>query len=154
MSGFNEEKIILDTYQQTIHKSRYARWDEETGKRETWEETCQRYVDFWISRDQLSSKDAKIIYEAIHDMRVMPSMRCMWTAGEALNKNNVAGYNCSFVPVDNPRAFDETMFILMAGTGVGFSVESQFVNTATYCKRCIYRNREGDLCHRFKRGMV
>ena len=114
----------MDVYQKFIHLSRYARWDEETGKRETWEETVQRYVDYW----ELGPKDAKEIYKAIHDMDVMPSMRCMWSAGEALRKNNIAGYNCSFVAVDNPRAFDETLYILASGTGVGFSVEAQHTN--------------------------
>lgn len=118
----------MDTYQKFIHLSRYARWDEVTGKREDWDETVTRYVKFWEDRGQLKPKDAKEIWHAIHDMRVMPSMRCMWAAGEALDKNNIAGYNCSFVAVDNPRAFDETLYILASGTGVGFSVEAQHTN--------------------------
>ena len=118
----------MDTYQKFIHLSRYARWKEDTGKRETWEETVTRYLDFWSERNQLKKKDYEELYEAIHSMSVMPSMRCMWAAGEALTKNNIAGYNCSFLAVDSPRAFDEALYILASGTGVGFSVESKFIN--------------------------
>ena len=118
----------MDTYQKFIHLSRYARWDEVTGRREDWDETVTRYIKFWEDRGQLKPKEAKELWQAIHDMRVMPSMRCMWAAGDALEKNNIAGYNCSFVAVDNLRAFDETLYILASGTGVGFSVESKFTN--------------------------
>jgi len=116
----------MDTYQKFIHLSRYARWDEETEKRETWEETVTRYLDYW--GDKLSEDEYAELYKAIHELEVMPSMRCLWSAGVALDKNNVAGYNCSFVAVDSPRAFDEALFILASGTGVGFSVEQKFTN--------------------------
>lgn len=116
----------MDTYQKFIHLSRYARWDEVSEKRETWEETVTRYLDFW--GDKINEDEYNELYEAIHTMGVMPSMRCLWSAGDALTKNNVAGYNCSFVAVDSPRAFDEALYILASGTGVGFSVESKFVN--------------------------
>ena len=116
----------MDIYQKFIHLSRYARWLEEENRRETWEETVTRYLTFW--GDKLDEDSYKELYKAIFDMEIMPSMRCMWSAGEALRKNNVAGYNCSFIAVDSPRAFDETLFILASGTGVGFSVESKFVN--------------------------
>ena len=120
----------MDQYQQFIHKSRYARWLESEGRRETWEETVQRYIDFWIGREQLTkdSEETQEIYNAIYNLDVMPSMRCMMTAGEALDRDNVAGFNCSYLHIDHPRAFDELMYVLMCGTGVGFSVERNFIN--------------------------
>ncbi len=118
----------MDQYQQFIHKSRYARWIPEEERRETWAETVQRYVDFWLNRKQIDSKMGKKLFKAIHDLDVMPSMRCLMTAGEALDKDNVAGFNCSYLHIDSPRAFDELMYVLMCGTGVGFSVERNFVN--------------------------
>jgi ribonucleoside-diphosphate reductase alpha chain len=118
----------MDKYQQFIHKSRYARWLSKEGRRETWEETVQRYVDFWVNRKQIDKKTATRLYEGIHSQKVMPSMRCMMTAGEALDKDNVAGFNCSYLAIDSPRAFDELMYVLMCGTGVGFSVERNFIN--------------------------
>tara|TARA_Y100000996_G_scaffold237832_1_gene186860 strand:+ start:11439 stop:13319 length:1881 start_codon:yes stop_codon:yes gene_type:complete len=118
----------MDQYQQFIHKSRYARWLPAEGRRETWEETVQRYVDFWVNRKQIDDKTAKLLYKHIHNLDVMPSMRCMMTAGEALDKDNVAGFNCSYLHIDSPRSFDELMYVLMCGTGVGFSVERVFVN--------------------------
>ena len=119
---------IVDQYQQFIHKSRYARWMSEKGRRETWAETVQRYVDFWSNRGQIDADMSKKLYKAIHNMDVMPSMRCMMTAGEALDKDNVAGFNCSYLHIDSPRSFDELMYVLMCGTGVGFSVERNFIN--------------------------
>ena len=118
----------MDKYQQFIHKSRYARWMKEEGRRETWEETVQRYVDFWTKRGQIDSKVAVKLYNGIHSQKVMPSMRCMMTAGEALDKDNVAGFNCSYLAIDSPRSFDELMYVLMCGTGVGFSVERNYIN--------------------------
>ena len=118
----------MDQYQQFIHKSRYARWLSDENRRETWEETVQRYVDFWVNRGQIDDKTAKKIYNAIYNLEVMPSMRCLMTAGEALDKDNVAGFNCSYLHIDSPRSFDELMYGLMCGTGVGFSVERNFIN--------------------------
>ena len=118
----------MDQYQQFIHKSRYARWIPEESRRETWAETVQRYVDFWINRGQVDDAVAKELYNAIHDLEVMPSMRCMMTAGVALDKDNIAGFNCSYLHIDSPRSFDELMYVLMCGTGVGFSVERNFIN--------------------------
>jgi len=118
----------MDQYQSFIHKSRYARWLENEGRRETWEETCSRYVDFFKEREQLNDEEGQEIWDAIHALEVMPSMRCMMTAGEALKRDNVAGFNCSYLHIDHPRAFDELMYVLMCGTGVGFSVERNFIN--------------------------
>lgn len=122
-----------DMYRQFIHISRYARWLPEHKRRETWEETVSRYFDFFEKHlkehyNYTLRKDARQELEnAVLAHEIMPSMRCLMTAGEALEKENVAGYNCSYVAVDSPRSFDEILYILMNGTGVGFSVESQFV---------------------------
>ena len=117
----------MDSYQQYIHKSRYARWREEDNRRETWKETVSRYIQFWVERDQLEPELANELYHAIYNLEVMPSMRCLMTAGEALSRDNMAGFNCSYIAVDNQRVFDEILYVLMCGTGVGFSVERQSV---------------------------
>lgn len=117
----------MDQYQEFIAASRYARWLPEQKRRETWEETVGRYCDFWLRSRKLDAKNAHIIYDAITTLNVMPSMRCLMTAGPALERDNVAGFNCSYLPIDHPRAFDELMYILLCGTGVGFSVERQYV---------------------------
>jgi ribonucleoside-triphosphate reductase len=119
-------------YQSFIHLSRYARWDYEQERRETWNETVSRYFDFFTEHIQetcnykLKKTERDELEEAVLKLEVMPSMRCLMTAGEALKRENVAGYNCSYVAVDHPRSFDEILYILMNGTGVGFSVESKF----------------------------
>lgn len=115
-------------YQQLIHLSRYARYDDDKGRRETWEETVERYIKFFKSRFPRKAIPWDELREAILNLEVMPSMRCMMTAGEALDKDNVAGYNCSYIPIDSPKCFDEILYILCCGTGVGFSVESKYVN--------------------------
>jgi ribonucleoside-diphosphate reductase alpha chain len=119
--------MIPTDYQNFIAVSRYARWMEEEGRRETWKETVQRYVDYMTEKvkGQLPKKE---IFDAIHNLEVMPSMRALMTAGPALERDNTAGYNCSYMPVDDPKSFDEAMYILLCGTGVGFSVERQYVN--------------------------
>ena len=120
-------------YQEFIHLSRYSRWLPEKGRRETWSETVGRYFDFFTEHLQeqnefkLDDVSRKRLEEAVLTQKVMPSMRCLMTAGEALKRENVAGYNCSYVAVDSTRAFDEILYILMNGTGVGFSVERQDV---------------------------
>ena len=123
-------KSKLSPYQQYIHKSRYARWIESENRRENWDETVSRYIDFFRDRIPEDVRDATAaeLEKAILNLEDMPSMRAMQTAGKALAKDNVAGYNCSYIVVDDPRAFDEAMYISMCGTGVGFSVERQFVN--------------------------
>lgn len=121
-------------YQQFIHKSRYARWLETDGRRESWDETVDRYVTYML--DHLRKEfhyhppyaEIDAVRQAILNLEVMPSMRAMMTAGPALDRDHVAGYNCSYVPVNHVRAFDETLYILMNGTGVGFSVEPQYVS--------------------------
>ena len=123
-------------YQQFIYLTRYARYDYEKGRREEWPETVARYVDWMVGQ---AAKHGWDMGETAFEIRdsilsspfaqggALPSMRCLMTAGEALERDNVAGYNCSYVAVDHPRVFDETMYILMCGTGVGFSVERQYV---------------------------
>ena len=121
-------------YQQYIHLSRYSRYRYEDSRRETWEETVSRYFSFFAEHlkencNYTLSKDLKEkLQDSVLSLETMPSMRCLMTAGEALHRENVAGYNCSFVAIDNPRAFDEILYILMNGTGVGFSVERQMIN--------------------------
>ena len=117
----------MDNYQAYIHKSRYARYLPEKQRRETWEETVRRYCDYFKERGQLTGQDYHDVFNAIYNLEVMPSMRALMTAGKALDRDNVAGFNCSYLPIDHPRAFDEMMYILMCGTGVGFSVERQYV---------------------------
>ena len=120
-------------YQKFIHLSRYARWNEEKGRRETWDETVARYFDFFEKHlKENHSTDIKNIRttleEAVLNLDIMPSMRALMSAGKALERDHVAGFNCSYLAVDTPRAFDEALYILMCGTGVGFSVERQYVN--------------------------
>ena len=122
------------SYQEFIHLSRYSRWLPEKSRRETWDETVARYFDFFTEHLKetvdfnLTKSLRDELEQAVLGLRVMPSMRCMMTAGEALKRENIAGYNCSYVAVDRPQAFDEILYILMNGTGVGFSVERQYVN--------------------------
>ena len=121
-------------YQQFIHKSRYARWLWEENRRETWDETVARYFNFFeehlkeMHNFNLDAAIRKDLEESVLTLKTMPSMRCLMTAGEALKRENVAGYNCSYVAVDHPRSFDEILYILMNGTGVGFSVESKYTD--------------------------
>ena len=113
----------ITPYQQFIHKSRYARYLPEEQRRESWEETIGRFIDFFSTR--LDRNHFERFKSLIVGMDVMPSMRALMTAGKALEKDNVAGYNCAYTAVDSLRAFDECLYILMCGTGLGFSVERQ-----------------------------
>ena len=114
-------------YQQFIALSRYARWLPDEGRRETWSETVDRYVDNVVSRKVDDQTVINEIREAILSLSVMPSMRMMMTAGPALDRDNTSGYNCAYMAVDDMKAFDEAMMILLCGTGVGFSVERQHI---------------------------
>ena len=122
----NNNQLPTD-YQAFIHTSRYARWLDDEGRRETWAETVGRYMNNLVL-SKVDAETADDLETAILDLQVMPSMRALMTAGPALERDNVAGYNCSYLPVDDPKSFDEAMFILLCGTGVGFSVERQFVS--------------------------
>ena len=122
------------TYQEFIHLSRYSRWLPEEKRRETWDETVSRYFNYFTEHLQeshqykISEKLRNELETSVLGLRVMPSMRCLMTAGEALKRENIAGYNCSFVTVNRVQAFDEILYVLMNGTGVGFSVERQEVS--------------------------
>ncbi len=125
----NTQSATMSIYQQYIAISRYARYLEEKGRRETFEETVDRFISFFQNK---TNNNKKIPWEeirsAILNLEVMPSMRCLMTAGAALEKDQVAGYNCSYIVIDSTKSFDEIMYILMCGTGVGFSVESRYVS--------------------------
>lgn len=120
-------------YQEFIHLSRYSRWLPELNRRENWAETVDRYFKFFDEhlleehKFKLDDKTREELKNSVMSLGIMPSMRCLMTAGEALKRENVAGYNCSYVAVDSPRSFDEILYVLMNGTGVGFSVESKYV---------------------------
>ena len=115
---------MLTEYQKFIHKSRYARYLDSESRRETWGETVQRYAQFWT--DKGMSLPPTVV-DSILKMDVVPSMRALMTAGPALERDNMAGYNCAFIAIDHIRAFDENLYTLLCGTGVGFSVERQFI---------------------------
>lgn len=118
----------MSPYQHFIHKTRYARWLEPEKRRETWEETVTRYIEFFKEERGYTDELEALLDEAkqyILDMKVMPSMRALMTAGEALRRENIAGFNCSYLAINNKRAFSEALYILMCGTGVGFSCERQ-----------------------------
>ena len=122
------------SYQEFIHLSRYSRWLPDKERRETWDETVARYFDFFAEHlnelhgYKLTKSLRDELEEAVLSLKIMPSMRCMMTAGEALKRENIAGYNCSYIAIDRPQAFDEVLYVLMNGTGVGFSVERQYVS--------------------------
>ena len=128
------DNFLPTLYQEFIHLSRYSRWLPEEGRRETWDETVARYFDFFtehvkeMTGYEIDLKTRNELEIAVLSQRVMPSMRCLMTAGEALKRENIAGYNCSYVAIDRMQAFDEILYILMNGTGVGFSVERQYVS--------------------------
>ena len=122
------DKLKTSEYSKFIHRSRYARWDEKKGRRETWKETIDRLIDFWMEEKPDEFAEVKdLIYNSIYNIEVMPSMRTMMTAGKALKRDHIAGYNCAYSAVDNPKVFDEILYILMNGTGVGFSCERQYI---------------------------
>ena len=138
--------VLPTNYQNFIAMSRYARWREEEHRRETWTETVCRYFDYmsgilekkhsYLLPDSLRSE----LEQAVIGLEVMPSMRAVMTAGAALDRCNVGAYNCSYLPIDNPRAFDEAMYILMNGTGVGFSVERDHVEKLPVVSETFHRS--------------
>lgn len=150
--------MINGVYEDFIAKSRYARYLEKSGRRENWEETVERYFDFmeehlWDKHEYLIPEEKLIeLKEAVKAKEVLPSMRALMTAGDALERDNTAGYNCSYLPVDDPKAFDEAMFILLCGTGVGFSVERQYVNKLPEVPDRIYPSESFVVVHDSKEG--
>ena len=128
------DKFTMMPYNHYIAKSRYARFLDDKGRREHWPETVARYFDF-MEKHLKKNHDYTLTGElrnklqtAVTDLDVVPSMRSIMTAGDALERQNIAGYNCSYLPIDDPKGFDEAMYILLCGTGVGFSVEQKYVN--------------------------
>ena len=124
----------MSPYNNFIAKSRYSRYLDDLGRREHWNETVKRYFDFMekhLAEKQHYTLSAELraeLEQAVNALEVMPSMRAIMTAGPALERQNIAAFNCSYIPIDDPKAFDEAMYILLCGTGVGFSVEQQYVN--------------------------
>lgn len=123
----------MDVYQQFIHKSRYARWRDDLNRREHWDETAQRYVDF--IKEHCAERNTPLpddvladIYNSIYNLEVMPSMRALMTAGKAAQKDFVSTYNCAYIPIDNIKSFDEILYVLACGTGIGFSVEEMYTS--------------------------
>ena len=145
----------MDQYQEYIAASRYARFLDDKGRREQWSETVWRYVDYVFSRtpaikDNTELKDR--IYKAIYDMKVMPSMRAVMTAGKSADRDNTCIYNCSYLPVDDPKSFDEAMFILLCGTGVGFSVESKYITQLPEVPEQLFESEHVIAVHDSKEG--
>lgn len=132
MSIIDDDGALTDPYKAFIAVSRYARWDDNIGRRETWVETVDRYVNYMRNHMEKNYPGVEVdwdrIQNAIVTHQVMPSMRALMTAGPALDRSHVAGYNCSFIPVDSPRSFDEALYILMNGTGLGFSAERKYTS--------------------------
>ena len=130
MTKVSSSGSLNDDYSNFIAISRYARWIDDEGRRETWAETVNRYATYMSSKlgDKIDDETLVELHNAILDQKIMPSMRALMTAGEALDRENIAGYNCAFVAVDNVRAFDEALYVLMNGTGLGFNVESAYVS--------------------------
>lgn len=122
-----------DIYSEFISKSRYSRYLEDRKRRENWTESVQRYFDFMKKHlfekvgYTIPAELLKKLQREVTNKEILPSMRAIMTAGEALDRDNTAGYNCAYLPVDDPKAFDEAMFILLCGTGIGFSVERQYI---------------------------
>ena len=139
-------------YQQFIALSRYARWLPEEGRRETWSETVDRYVDNVVARRIDDEAVVEELREAILSLSIMPSMRMMMTAGAALDRDNTAGYNCSYLAVDDMKAFDEAMMILLCGTGVGFSVERQHIAKLPEVPDQLFDSEDTIVVHDSKEG--
>ena len=130
---FHEHLSRTEPFQNEMSKfvyyRTYSRWDDGKGRRETWDETVQRCVDYLkkVSKSKLKKSDYELIHQYILEMKVMPSMRLLWTAGKPAQLNNVAIYNCSTVPIDSLSSFAEVYFLLMSGTGVGIDVSKKYV---------------------------
>lgn len=145
----------MDQYQEYIAASRYARYLDDKGRREQWSETVWRYVDYIFSRTQEITNNVELkdrIYKAIYNLEVMPSMRAVMTAGKSADRDNTCVYNCSYLPVDDPKSFDEAMFILLCGTGVGFSVESKYTSQLPEVPEKLFESEHVIAVHDSKEG--
>lgn len=145
----------MDQYQEYIAASRYARFIDDKQRRETWAETVNRYVEYIFSRTPAIQDNTELknqIFDAIHNLDLMPSMRAMMTAGKSADRDNTCVYNCSYLPVDDPKSFDEAMFILLCGTGVGFSVESKYINNLPEVPETLFDSEHTIVVHDSKEG--
>ena len=141
----------MNQYEEFIHISRYSRWLEDEKRRETWDETVDRFTNYLGEQRELNPELLKHLNNEIKQRNIMPSMRFLMTSGAALSRDNVAGYNCSYLPIDDVRAFDEAMYILLCGTGVGYSVERQDISklpvvenfTDEVCNIVVMDSKEG-----------
>ena len=145
----------MDQYREYIAASRYARYVDENNRRETWPETVDRFVDYIFSRTPAIEGNTELMhsmYKAILNHEVMPSMRAVMTAGKAADRDNTCVYNCSYLPVDDPKSFDEAMFVLLCGTGVGFSVEAKNINKLPEIPEKLYKSDHTIVVHDSKEG--
>lgn len=145
----------MDQYQEYIAASRYARFQDDKQRRETWAETVDRYVDYIFTRTPAIQDKTELrneIFDAIHNLDLMPSMRAMMTAGKSADRDNTCVYNCSYLPVDDPKSFDEAMFILLCGTGVGFSVESKYISGLPEVPEQLFESEHTIVVHDSKEG--
>jgi ribonucleoside-diphosphate reductase alpha chain len=145
----------MDQYQEYIAASRYARFVDDKQRRENWGETVNRYVDYIFSRTPAIADKTDLkteIRDAIYNLDLMPSMRAMMTAGKSADRDNTCVYNCSYLPVDDPKSFDEAMFILLCGTGVGFSVESKYINQLPEVPEKLFDSEHTIAVHDSKEG--
>jgi len=151
----NKKYSEMDSYQEYIGMSRYARYQDDKGRRETWPETVTRFVDYIFSRTPAITDNTKLkgeLYDSIVNLELMPSMRAMMTAGKSADRDNTCVYNCSYLPVDDPKSFDEAMFILLCGTGVGFSVESKYINQLPEVPEKLFESEHTIAVHDSKEG--
>jgi ribonucleoside-diphosphate reductase alpha chain len=145
----------MDQYQEYIAASRYARYQDDKGRRESWPETVTRFVDYIFSRTPAITENAELkadLYKSIVNLELMPSMRAMMTAGKSADRDNTCVYNCSYLPVDDPKSFDEAMFILLCGTGVGFSVESKYITLLPEVPEKLFESEHTISVHDSKEG--
>ena len=145
----------MDQYQEYIAASRYARFVDEKNRRENWDETVQRYVDYVFSRTEKIAQNQELkneLFSAIKNLEVMPSMRAVMTAGKSADRDNTCVYNCSYLPIDDQKSFDEAMFILLCGTGVGFSVESKYINQLPDVPEKLFHSEHTLTVHDSKEG--
>jgi len=145
----------MDQYQEYIAASRYARFIDDKQRRETWPETVNRFVEYIFSRTPAITENKELkkeIFDSIHNLDLMPSMRAMMTAGKSADRDNTCVYNCSYLPVDDVKSFDEAMFILLCGTGVGFSVEAKYISNLPEVPEKLYESEHTINVHDSKEG--
>ena len=145
----------MDQYQEYIAASRYARYQDDKGRRESWPETVTRFTEYVFARTPAITGNEELkaeLYNSIVNLELMPSMRAMMTAGKSADRDNTCVYNCSYLPVDDPKSFDEAMFILLCGTGVGFSVESKYINQLPEVPEKLFESDHTIAVHDSKEG--